>query len=205
MKKYRKNIKGEKFNYLTAIVKIEKQKWLFLCDCGIKKIIIKDNVINGHTKSCGCIYGKNKTTHNLSKSKEYNIYYCIIKRCYNKNYTEYEYYGKRGIKVCDRWINSFENFLEDMGKRPSKSHSIDRIDNNGNYCKENCRWATKKEQARNNRHNKLLKFNNKIKTLPEHCEELNLNYPTIKTRIYTLKWDIDKALSTPIKCKVKNV
>lgn len=114
------------------------------------------------------------------------------KRCYNKNCKAYSSYGARGITVCDRWRKSFKNFLEDMGFK-SKNLSLDRIDNNSGYFKENCRWATKKVQARNRRSNHLIKINEEIKSLAEWSEKTNLNSDLIKARL-KYGWTPEEAL-----------
>jgi len=165
-----KDITGLTFNYLTAIKYLDNSKWLFKCKCGKEKIITGYDVVKGNIKSCGCynieVCKKNRiplmlkaiTKHNHSsrgiRSITYHSWGCMKARCYNKNHPRYKDWGGRGIKVCDEWKNDFVNFLEDMRERPSKEYTIDRIDNNKNYCKENCRWATKKEQGRNTRKTK---------------------------------------------------
>lgn len=129
-------------------------KWNCQCDCGNEKIVTRNALTSGNTKSCGCLKKDLQTVHGMWKTPEYKTWVNIKTRCYDKNTPYYKNYGGRGIKVCDRWINSFENFYTDMGKRPSSKHSIERVNNNGNYDPSNCVWGTDTEQQHNIRKQK---------------------------------------------------
>ena len=130
----------------------------------------------------------------------YNSWQAMKVRCLNPNNKKYYRYGGRGITVCDRWMNNFSAFVEDMGERP-KGHSLDRIDNDGNYTPENCRWATHKQQCRNRSTNHLLVFNGKTQTLVEWAEELGISIKLIKNR-QNLGWSTEKIFTTPLR-KIK--
>lgn len=127
------------------------RKGLYKCKCGKVKTIRVDHVNSGRTKSCGCACRIHGHAIKGSHTSEYNSWQSMIQRCTNKNSVSYHNYGERGIGICQQWQNSFEQFLLDMGKRPSVDHSLDRINNNGNYEKNNCRWATIKMQSINKR------------------------------------------------------
>lgn len=132
----------------------------YKCSCGTVKYVLRSHVESGRSKSCGCIRkdiltGRN-TTHGKSKTPEFTVWQGMISRCENKNNNHYSNYGGRGISVCGEW-HDFETFIRDMMRRPTPQHTIDRKDNNGNYCKDNCKWSTKKEQARNRRAQKRNK------------------------------------------------
>lgn len=164
MKGYRIRIdlSGKVFGRLVVkhpMPKIKNQHlhWLCVCECGKQKIIDGGSLRYGLSNSCGClqkqIVSKMKTTHGEAhiETREYTAWQNMRARCYRKKASNYSYYGGRGIRVCARWRFSYENFLADMGRRPSPAHSLDREDANGNYTPDNCRWATKSVQSANQR------------------------------------------------------
>lgn len=199
-----RDITGQKFNRLTAVSFIERRNrhsyWLFKCDCGKDHITSMNSVTMNNSKSCGCLKIEkdkvNHKKHGMTNTKEFRTWSGMKSRCYNpklSNSNKKNYYDK-GIKVCDRWIDSFENFYSDMGKAPTPNHSIDRIDVNGDYTPDNCRWATQKEQCRNKGNNVLYTINGVKKTLIEWCEDLGVSYENASQRILRLKWPIERAL-----------
>lgn len=146
------NIVGNKYNMLTVVSYTGRKRGTHreiecVCDCGTHVVTINTCVVQGHRKSCGCA----RIKHGASYSAEYSSWKGMKSRCYNEKNIRYRHYGGRGIFVCDRWKSSFENFLEDMGPKPSAVHSIERIDVDGNYEPKNCEWATPQKQSRNKR------------------------------------------------------
>tara|TARA_R110000824_G_C15021618_1_gene658444 strand:+ start:213 stop:800 length:588 start_codon:yes stop_codon:yes gene_type:complete len=179
---------------------LTRDKHECLCDCG-KTVFVKLNSLrSGGTKSCGCLHSeavsKALKKHGAARTTEYASWQLLKDRCHNKNNRTYSYYGGKGISVCDRWINSFENFISDMGMKPSKSHSIERIKGDLDYCPENCKWASKKEQVRNRSNTKKVKYKGVEKPLAEWCEILGLDYNNTNKRIWR-GWDIDSAFNKP--------
>lgn len=132
-----------------------------------------------------------------SENPEYSVWLDIKRRCYNINCKRYKDYGGRGLEVHASWLHNYHQFLKDMGPRPSKYHSIERVNNNKGYTPENCRWATLLEQANNKRSNRNITFRGKTQTLAQWTRELNINSSMVRTRIYSHKWSVERALTTP--------
>ena len=150
--------------------KHKERQFLCKCECGNSTILPAYAVHTGATKSCGCIYRK----HGLHRHHIYGCWRGMIKRCYQQTHHSYHQYGEKGVTVCERWRASFKLFLEDMGMPPSNKHSIDRINNDGNYEPSNCRWATASEQCNNRRDNILLTYNGTTKTQAQWAEHLGI-------------------------------
>ena len=173
-----------------AISKLIKCK----CDCGNIKLTRIKYLNRGYVKSCGCLRTKEFP---VTKQREYFIYYAIKTRCYSKKSNHYHRYGGRGIIMCKRWLYSYKNFIADMGMRPSKKHSIERIDNNGNYEPSNCKWATSSEQSNNTISNNVLSFNGESLTTTQWERKTGIKRKTITRRI-GMGWSIEKTLTTPV-------
>lgn len=198
---------GQKFGQLIVIKYVDKDKrgqsrWLCECDCKNKNkiIVLGYSLKDGNTQSCGCLRQNSALKHGRSQNdKTYKSWENMKDRCTNPNNPKYKYYGGRRIKVCKQWMK-FEIFLTDMGERPP-GLTLDRKNNNKNYCKSNCQWATRKEQARNTRRNRLITCFGKIQCLAAWAEEYNICPYVLRTRI-KLGWPMEKALTTPIReCK----
>ena len=146
----------------------------------------------GTSKGCGCQRGRSNTTHGKSRTPTHKIWMGMIKRCRNPKASRYSWYGGRGIKVCERW-NSFENFLADMGERPSTRHSLDRIDSNGNYEPNNTRWVVQIVQANNRSNNHKIQAAGKTQTIAQWAKELGIPQTTISARLRR-KWTNEQSL-----------
>lgn len=195
----------QRFTRLIAI-KLDTSKeglwWICKCDCGNFISVRAYSLANGDTQSCGCLHSEimrtRNTTHNKSFSPEYNSWCGMIQRCTNPNSHKYSTYGGRGISVCERWLNSFENFYVDMGPKPGAEYTIDRENNNGHYEPNNCRWATKMEQSSNRSNNILIEGFDGVKTtLSQAARDNGLSFCTLKYRL-NKGMTINKALTTPI-------
>lgn len=179
--------------------------WLCACDCGSTIETTTRTLNYKSTKSCGC-YGleqrrkgaiKALTRHGYAaagsnRAPEYNVFATMHARCYNPNNEKYQRYGKRGIAIDDRW-HKFENFIADMGQRPSPAHQIERRDNNGNYGPSNCKWATPTEQARNRSSNRLITIDGVTECVAKWAETSNLRQGTLLARLNS-GWSTDRLL-----------
>lgn len=211
---------GDKFSKLTikefktAYRASGKKKSIAVCkcDCGAFTEVEVNNLKTGNSrwcKDCSSKYkSNNRKTHGHSISRKdvepegYRTYYtwqAIKSRCLNKDDKRFKDYGGRGITICKRWANNYQNFLSDMGLPPTSNHQIDRIDNNGNYEPSNCRWVTQTQNARNKRNNRLITAFGKTQTLVEWEEETGIAAPTIRRRIDKYGKTAEEAVSVPPK------
>lgn len=195
------DLSGKRFGKLTVIKRVGTMwgspYYECKCDCGNTTYVSASNLRSGGTKTCGeCEH------HNLSSTRIYGIYQGMKQRCLNPKNPSYEYYGKRGIKICKDWLDDFMNFYNwSMDNGYEDSLSIDRIDVNGNYEPSNCRWATVKEQANNTRNNHIVSYKGEEHTISEWADILNLDYKTVSRRISTEGWDAERAFNTPLQKK----
>ena len=203
----------QRFGRLKVVIPVVQNKKntngcrtsLCLCDCGELKTVAIAHLYSGSVKSCGCLNrelsGKRvaqmNTTHGRCQSAEYRIYNNMKTRCLNPSSPKFHQYKDRGI--CQRWLNSFEAFYRDMGPRPSPKHSIDRIDNDGPYAPDNCRWATQPEQGRNRSTNVNLTFQGRSQCVTAWAEELGMKPTTLYMRIIKRGWSVERALTTPVR------
>lgn len=182
------------------------RKALFKCRCGNEFEANINSIKKLHTKSCGCVKAnfnvKKFTIHGGKGTDEYIIWKAIKSRIFNKKNIQWSIYGGRDIKMHESWVNDFSQFLKDTGFRPSKKHSIDRIDVNGNYEPGNVRYATPKEQQNNKRNNVILELNGECKTMSQWADLYNINQITIAKRIKR-GWSIEDAITKPNNTKMK--
>lgn len=198
------DLTGQRFGRLTVLEMAEKKPyskaacWSCVCDCGKKKTVLGTNLRNGTIRSCGClsrdVVVETHTKHGKSNTRLYRIWRGMIDRCEKTNSISYENYGGRGITICKEWrddVGIFSKWAMENGYE--EGLSLDRIDNDEGYFPKNCRWSSSKEQANNRRTNYNIVLNGEKKTLSEWCEELQLNYKTVKSRIHR-SWTIEEAL-----------
>lgn len=219
MRKYEDKV-GSKFGRLTIESYIDgkgPKKVVCRCDCGVVKTILRISVVNGNTSSCGCLNLGNikrrnkvdKKTHGLSKTKLYLVWHNMHRRCYSPTAKDYKYYGGRGITVCDRWQKpaefGFFNFKKDMEGDYSEDLEIDRIEVNGNYSPDNCKWSTRNQQVINRRvmeggfNAKFYTYSNQTLCLSEWARVSGVKLSTLSGRLRA-GWDFERAITQPIKC-----
>lgn len=203
------NLIGQKFGHLTVISEAEKSgkhyRWHCLCDCGKTSIVTTTHLRSGHTKQCSDCGkksgGMKRAIHGMRGTRIYKIYAKMIERCTNKNAIGFKNYGGRGISVCKDWINNFKAFHNwAIANGYREDLTIDRIDNNGNYEPSNCRWVTRKQQAKNRRTTIFVNG----ECLKDVCNKLGIKYKMVHYRIKTLGWTIERALTTPAKGSTEN-
>lgn len=197
------DLTNQKFGSLLVIERRGSDKkgqamWLCRCDCGTEKII-RGHDLKGGVKSCGCSrrYNTGLYQHGLSGTRLHNIWRSMKDRCYNPKNKSYSFYGGRGISLCSEWLQDFTAFYEWANSHGySENLTIDRIDTNGDYSPQNCRWIDRTEQANNTRKNIYITIEDETKTLSQWCKILGVNYHSAQTRIYK-GWEPKKALITP--------
>lgn len=177
------NLKGQRFGRLLVLGRLppgnKNVMWRCVCDCGQTYVCAASNLARGNTVSCGCFRSEQSSarqrTHGLSRTAEYIIWTGMINRCHSPINNGYKNYGERGIAVCDRWRDSFEAFLQDMGPRPSSQFSIERKDNRQGYSPDNCKWATGHEQGRNKRTNRFIEIDGVTMCIADWCERVGID------------------------------
>ena len=200
---------GVKYGRLTVLGETPHRStdgrvmWRLLCDCGKEIERVAKSVKSGNTKSCGCakmdlLIARNKSSaqHGMTGSPTFTVWANMKERCLNPNHNSYHRYGGRGIQICDRWLESFKNFYDDMGPMPS-GMSLDRIDVDGNYEPGNCRWATSEEQANNRANNRVLEFDGRRQTVAQWAREIGVSKQALRYRILA-GWSVEDALTTTI-------
>lgn len=198
---------GDRFGRLVIQGRAPKGKhghsqWYALCDCGATSITTSSSLVHSTTQSCGCLRRErllqSVTTHGRTGTPEYAAYRLMMKRCTNEEFWAYSRYGGRGIFVCDRWMESFQNFLDDMGLKPSSNHSLERKDNDGPYSPDNCKWGTKIEQARNTSANKWITYNGETLCLAAWSEKIGIGQDALGAR-FAKGWTTERALTQPLR------
>ena len=199
------DLTGKKYGELTVLRMSEHRKrnvvyWDCVCSCGNIKSFPVDSLNRGKTKSCGCMFRLKNTLrkrHGMHNTRPYRIWDGMIQRCQNEKAANYNDYGGRGITVCDAW-HKFENFWEDMRDTYQDRLTLDRKNNDGNYEKGNCRWATQEQQHNNTRSNVLIKYNGETRTHSQWAKEMGMGWKTLESRL-KWGWSIENALTIPVK------
>lgn len=200
-------IPDSRWTVLKKVESLDGKNSFYLCECSCEqhtqKILARHSIVSGNSKSCGCLAREQAsarmTTHGKSGTRLHHIWKSMHERCYCENHQQFKDYGGRGIIICDEWKNDFNSFYEwALNNGYQDNLTIDRINNNGNYEPENCKWSTRKEQSNNQRTNRLLTYNNKTQTVSQWAEEVGLNKHTLQTRI-SRGWSVEDALCRPVQ------
>lgn len=195
-----------------TVLEKKRGRVLCRCQCGTVRHVVLRDIETGRSKSCGCfareitasVAVKVNTRHGMSRTREYRSWVDMRRRCYQPQRPDYKNYGARGISVCNRWrfgedkIPAFECFLADMGMAPSPAHTIERIDNNGHYAPENCKWALQKEQERNKRTNRIIEVDGSEMPVTVAAEQFGILASLVFGRLWR-GWTVEKALKTPVR------
>lgn len=195
------DLSGSAFGSLSVISEAPRQgsrrMWLCSCVCGSTKVVAQGHLKSGHTQSCGCLASAalvaRNTTHGMTYTATYRVWRSMIDRCYTPSSTSYKRYGARGVEVCDRWRESFENFLADMGEAKN-GLTLDRTDGSKGYSPDNCQWATPREQALNRRTTIWVEHLGKRQCLKDWATELNITYLTLYKRFVVRKKPFHEAI-----------
>lgn len=203
-----RDLTGRRIGFLTVLSRAPNgtfpsggwiSRWNCVCDCGQLTVVRGATLIRGATKSCGCHRGDKLVAHSLKHgmtgTRTHRCWKAMKCRCTNPSSTGFRFYGGRGIRVCERWQQSFMHFLDDMGECPDRLHSLDRIDPNGNYEPSNCRWATRLEQGRNTRANRFIELDGEVLCLAEWSARSGVGTTTIGNRL-KWGWDTREAIFT---------
>lgn len=203
-----KDLTGKMFGYLTVIArhgtskgKAKKATWLCRCACGTEVIRESQSLRSKHrpnARHCGCRSGEHTTVHGMSRTRPYRIWRGMVRRCTDANNKDFRNYGARGVLVCDRWRQSFSSFWDDMGPLYLPGLTLGRVDNNGPYSPENCRWETAKEQARNTRVNRLIETPAGTMTMTQASEIFGIAKGTLFARVVRYRWPTERALTEPV-------
>lgn len=208
------NMVGRRFGLLivTAEDPVRRNprspQWFCQCDCGVVSSVTGGNLRQGNTQSCGCLrreaLSKTATRHGgarpMQRIPEYVAWVEMRKRCLKRDLPAYPDYGGRGIMICPEW-SDFAVFYRDMGDRPSPHHSLDRINNDGPYSPENCRWATKTEQARNTRSTRRITLHGVTRPMADWADLTGIPISTLRARIDRYGWSAEDALTKPIRLR----
>lgn len=201
------DVSGQRFGFLVVTGRARGTSgafgWTVRCDCGRDAWASGSALRKGAKRSCGCqhrrLQSEAKRSHGRSGTPIYRVYYAMVQRCTDAKARSYPRYGGRGIRVCERWLESFDAFLADVGDRPSPLHEIERIDNDGHYEPGNVTWATRTQQQRNTSRNRVVEADGRRMTLVEWSEATGIERTVISARLDRLGWSTERAVSEPVQ------